>query len=201
MMVEMTASLAHVVKQPTAAVAMNASACMQWLRREGSDIAQADGVASAAGAALKRAIGIINGVYSLYTHSPPVHEFVDVNGIIRGMTLLLRETANRNAIMIRIELDLQLRKSKADPVRLQQDLLNLMLNAIEAMRENCGEIVISSARTGQEELAISVIDSGVGLPPEGDERVFDAFFTTKPNGSGMGLAFAGALSKRMTVDS
>lgn len=87
---EMTASLAHVVKQPTAAAAMIASACMRWLRREGSDIALADGAASATAAALKRAIGIINGVYSLYTHSPPVREFVDVNGIIRVMTLLLR---------------------------------------------------------------------------------------------------------------
>jgi PAS domain S-box-containing protein len=188
MMSEMTASLAHEVKQPIAAAVMNASACMQWLRREVPDVTQADGAAAAAVVALKRAIDIINGVYSLYTQSPPVREAVDVNAIIREMAFLLRETANRNSITIRTELDESLRRSKADPVQLQQVLLNLMSNAIEAMREDGGEIVISSARAEQDELVISVIDAGVGLPAGDGERVFDAFFTTKANGTGMGLS-------------
>jgi PAS domain S-box-containing protein len=187
MMGEMTASLAHEVKQPIAAAVMNVSACMQWLRRAEPDITQADGAASAAVTALKRAVDIINGVYSLYTRSPPVRECVDVNEIIREMTFLLREAANRHSITIRTELDPTLRRSRADPVQLQQVLLNLMSNAMEAMRDDGGEIVISSARAGQDELVISVIDAGVGLPSGDGERVFDAFFTTKPNGTGMGL--------------
>jgi PAS domain S-box-containing protein len=188
MMGEMAASLAHEVKQPMAAAAMNASACMQWLRRAVPDIAQADGAAAAAAAALKRAIDIINGVYSLYTQSPSVRQCLDVNDIIREMTFLLHETAKRNSIGIRTELDPTLRKTSADPVQLQQVLLNLMMNAIEAMRENGGEIVITSewAEEG-DDLVISVIDAGVGLPPGCSERVFDAFFTTKENGTGMGL--------------
>jgi signal transduction histidine kinase len=103
------------------------------------------------------------------------------------MTFLLRETASRNGIAIRTELAPALGKSRADPVQLQQVLLNLILNAIEAMREGGGEIVISSASAGPAETTISVIDSGVGLPPGLGERVFDAFFTTKANGTGMGL--------------
>jgi PAS domain S-box-containing protein len=187
MMGEMAASLAHEVKQPMAAAAMNASACRQWLRRDVPDIAQADDAAGAANVALKRAIDIINGVYSLYSQGAPVRQCVNVNDIIRDMTFLLRETASRNGIAIRAELAPAPGKVRADPVQLQQVLLNLILNAIEAMREGGGEIVISSAAAGPGELTISVIDSGVGLPPGVGERVFDAFFTTKTHGTGMGL--------------
>jgi len=187
MMGELAASLAHEVKQPMAAAAMNASACMEWLHREAPDIAHADRAAFATVDALKRAIDIINRVNALYKRSPPVRELVDVNEIIREMTFLLRETAHRSSIAIRTVLDADLPISKVDPIELQQVLLNLMLNGIEAMRDNGGELVVVSEKLPRGQLMISVIDSGVGLPSGGHERVFDAFFTTKPNGTGMGL--------------
>jgi PAS domain S-box-containing protein len=187
MMGELAASLAHEVKQPMAAAAMNASACIEWLHRDAPDIAHADSAAFATVDALKRAIDIINRVNALYKRSPPVRERVDINAIIREMTFLLRESAHRNSIAIRNALDPELPISKADPVELQQVLLNLMLNAIEAMRESGGELVVVSEQVSRGQLAISVIDSGVGLPEGGHERVFEAFFTTRPNGTGMGL--------------
>jgi PAS domain S-box-containing protein len=188
MMGELAASLAHEIKQPMAAAAMSASACMQWLRREVPDVAQAGDAASATVGAVKRAIDIINGVSSLYKRSMPARECIDINEIVREMTFLLSETASRNSIIIRNELDLELPATTADRVQLQQVLMNLMLNGIEAMRDAGGELVVASTKAQQGDLLISVADSGVGLPAGDPERVFDAFFTTKPHGTGMGLS-------------
>ena len=188
MMGELAASLAHEIKQPMAAAAMSASACMQWLRREAPDVTQAGDAALATAGAVKRAIDIINGVSSLYKRSMPAREFVDINEIIREMTFLLSETANRNSIIIRNELDRELPTTAADRVQLQQVLMNLMMNGIEAMRDAGGELIVASTKAQQGRLVISVTDSGAGLPSGDPERVFEAFFTTKPQGTGMGLS-------------
>ncbi len=115
---------------------------------------------------------------------------VDLNEILREMTVLLGDTADRHAISIRTELDLGLPPTTADRVQLQQVLMNLMLNGIEAMRETGGELTIASKRSEQGQLLIAVSDLGVGLPVEQAERIFDAFFTTKPQGAGMGLSIS-----------
>jgi signal transduction histidine kinase len=105
------------------------------------------------------------------------------------MIALLDATADRNSVSIRIDLRTGLPTITADRVQLQQVLMNLMLNGIEAMKDIGGVLVTSSKRTEDNQLLISVSDSGVGLP-EGSERIFAAFFTTKPQGTGMGLAIS-----------
>ncbi|HTI18062.1 MAG TPA: ATP-binding protein [Trinickia sp.] len=190
MMGELAASLAHEIKQPVAAAATGAQACMQWLRRDVPDIEQACHAATAMALAVKRAIGIINGVSSLYGRTTTARELVDINEIVREMTILLSDTAARNAIRIRNELDPNLPIITADRVQLHQVLMNLMLNGIEAMRETGGVLIVASEKTEQGQLTISVSDSGIGLPADDPERIFEAFFTTKPQGTGMGLCLS-----------
>jgi PAS domain S-box-containing protein len=190
MMGELAASLAHEIKQPLAAAVANASACMQWLRRATPDIAEARNTASAMVAAVTRATGIIDGVGSLYRRSTPERELVDLNEIVQEMTALLRDTADRKSISIRTELDAGLPMTTAHRVQLQQVLMNLMLNGIEAMQDTGGELIIASKRVEDGQLSISVSDSGIGLPSENSERIFEAFFTTKPKGTGMGLSIS-----------
>jgi signal transduction histidine kinase len=141
-------------------------------------------------AAVTRAAGIIDRVRSLYGRGTPEREVVDLNEILREMTVLLRDTADRQAVSIRTELELGLSRTTADRVQLQQVLMNLMLNGIEAMRETGGELTIASKMTEDCQLLISVSDSGIGLPVDQAERIFDAFFTTKPQGTGMGLSIS-----------
>jgi signal transduction histidine kinase len=106
------------------------------------------------------------------------------------MTVLLGDTADRHSISITTQLDLGLPRTTADRVQLQQVLMNLMLNGIEAMRETGGELTIASKRIEPDQLLIVVSDFGVGLPDDKAERIFDAFFTTKPHGTGMGLSIS-----------
>jgi signal transduction histidine kinase len=190
MMGELTASLAHEIKQPIAAAMIAANACMRWLRRDRPDVMEACGAASKVVAAVTRAADIIDRVRSLYGQGAPARERVDLNEILREMTVLLRDAADRNAISIRTELDLGLPRTTADRVQLQQVLMNLMLNGIEAMRETGGELTIASTRVEHDKLLIAVSDSGVGFPGDQAERIFDAFFTTKPQGTGMGLSIS-----------
>jgi signal transduction histidine kinase len=190
MMGELAASLAHEIKQPMAAAVMAANACMRWLRRDPPDQREARGAASAVVAAVTRAAGIIDRVRSLYGQGTPQREVVDLNEILREMTVLLGDTADRHSISIRTELDLGLPRTTADRVQLQQVLMNLMLNGIEAMQETGGELTIASKRIEDGQLSISVSDAGIGLPADEAGRMFDAFFTTKPHGTGMGLSIS-----------
>jgi PAS domain S-box-containing protein len=190
MMGELAASLAHEIKQPLAAAILAANACMRWLRREPPDEMEACGAASAVIAAATRAAGIIDRVRSLYRRETPQRKAVDLNQILREMTVLLRDAADRHAISIRTELDWGLPRTIADRVQLEQVLMNLMLNGIEAMRETGGELTVSSTATENDQLLIAVSDSGIGLPVDGAERIYDAFFTTKPQGTGMGLSIS-----------
>jgi signal transduction histidine kinase len=190
MMGELTASLAHEIKQPLAAAIIDANACMRWLRRDPPDVMEACAAASRMVAAVTRGAGIIDRVRSLYGRGTPGREVVDLNEILREMMVLLGDTADRHSISIRTELDLGLPRTTADRVQLQQVLMNLMLNGIDAMRETSGELTIASKRIEHGQLLISVSDSGIGLPVDEAERIFDAFFTTKPQGTGMGLSIS-----------
>ena len=190
MMGELTASLAHEIKQPLAAAIIDANACMRWLRRDPPDVMEACGSASRMVAAVTLAAGIIDRVRSLYGRGTPEREVVDLNEILREMMVLLGDTAHRNSISIRMELDPRLPRTTADRVQLQQVLMNLMLNGIEAMRETGGELTIASKSIEQGRLLIAVSDCGVGLPVDEAGRIFDAFFTTKPQGTGMGLSIS-----------
>ncbi len=162
MMGELTASLAHEIKQPIAAAIIDSQACMRWLRRDPPDLMEACGAASRMAATVTRAAGIIDRVRSLYGRATPEREVIDLNEILREMTVLLGDTADRYSISICTELDLGLPRTTADRVQLQQVLMNLMLNGIEAMRETGGELTVASKRTEHGELLISVSDSGIG---------------------------------------
>jgi signal transduction histidine kinase/FixJ family two-component response regulator len=190
MMGELAASLAHEIKQPIAAAALSAQTCMQWLRRDPPDMTNASEAASATVTFMMRAGGIIDRVGSLYRRGTPVREAVDLNEIVREMSLLLGETAKRNAVAIRIDLDPELPTTTADRVQVQQVLMNLMLNGVEAMQDTGGELTVASRRTEDGHVLISVSDTGVGLSNDEDSRIFEAFFTTKPRGTGMGLSIS-----------
>jgi PAS domain S-box-containing protein len=190
MMGELAASLAHEIKQPITAAVMNAKACARWLRRDAPDVPEACDAAARMVSDVTRAAGIIDSVRSLYGRGPPEREMVDLNETIREMTVLLADTADWHSVSIRTELDVGLPPTTADRVQLQQVLMNLMRNGIEAMRETGGELTIASKRTEQDQLLISVSDSGIGLPVDQAERIFEAFFTTKPQGTGMGLSIS-----------
>jgi signal transduction histidine kinase/CheY-like chemotaxis protein len=187
---ELAASLAHEIKQPMAAAAINGETCTNWLRRDVPDVTGASRAASAMVADVTRACGIIDRVSSLYRRGTPKRELVDLNEIVREMNVLLGDTANRKAVSIRTKLDPELPKTTADRVQLQQVLMNLMLNGIEAMQDTCGELSIASRRTEDNQLLISVSDTGIGLSIDEAERIFEAFFTTKPRGTGMGLSIS-----------
>src|ERR1700730_17468581 len=190
MMGELAASLAHEIKQPIAAAVTNADACMRWLRREAPAVTEACEAVSAVVAAVTRAAGIIDRVSSLYRRGTPERELVDLNEIIREMTVLLGDTANRSSISIRTELAPGVPRTTADRVQLQQVLMNLMRNAIEAMQDTGGELTVASKRSEDGQILISVSDSGIGLSVDEVERIFEAFFTTKPQGTGMGLSIS-----------
>ncbi|HUH84308.1 MAG TPA: response regulator, partial [Stellaceae bacterium] len=158
MMGELAASLAHEIKQPIAAAVINASACMQWLRRDAPDVTEAAKAASAMVVAVTRAAGIVDRVSSLYRRGTPVRELVDLNEIVGEMTALLDGTANRRGVSICAKLDPALPTTMADRVQLQQVLMNLMLNGIEAMQEAGGELTVASTTTEARQLLISVSD-------------------------------------------
>jgi PAS domain S-box-containing protein len=190
MMGELAGSLAHEIKQPIAAAAINANVCARWLRRDTPDIAEASEAASRMISDITRAADIIERVRSLYRGDTAQREPVDVNAIIREMIVLLRDAAKRNAILIRTELDAGLPMIPADRVQLQQVLMNLMLNGIDAMKDTRGELTVTSKRADDGQILIAVSDSGCGLPANGGDRLFAAFFTTKPQGTGMGLSIS-----------
>jgi signal transduction histidine kinase len=185
---ELTASLAHDIKQPIGAAVTNAEACARLLNRDQPDLSEAREAALEMAKDAKHAAQIIDRVRSLYRKESSHLDTVDVNEIIEEMVMLLRGESQRYAVSLCTDLAAELPKLMADRVQLQQVFMNLMLNGIEAMRNNGGELIITSQLREDGQLLISVKDSGVGLPSEKADQIFDAFFTTKPHGTGMGLA-------------
>jgi PAS domain S-box-containing protein len=190
MLGELAASVSHELKQPITAAMTNAKTCLRWLKRELPDVDEAIEATSRIVKDGSRATEIIERLRSLYKKDLPQREPVEVNEIIREMVGLLRAEANQYAISIRIDLVADLPKITADRVQLQQVFMNLILNAIEAMKETGGVLTVKTQLGEDGQLRASVSDSGVGLPKEKTEQIFDAFFTTKPQGSGMGLSIS-----------
>jgi PAS domain S-box-containing protein len=189
MMGELAASLAHEIKQPIAGSITSANACLRWLAHDPPDLERARAAAIRIGQDGNRAADVINRLRSFYKKdTPPEREMVDIKDIIREMTVLLRNEAIRYSITTDSELDGDMPNILTDQVQLQQVFMNLMLNAIEAMKDTGGELRIKSRLNPEGQLLISISDTGVGLPAENTERIFDAFHTTKPQGTGMGLA-------------
>ena len=191
MLGELSAALAHEIKQPIAASITSANACLRWLARDPPDLERARAAAARIEQDGNRAADVINRLRSFYKKSsPPKREMVDVREIIQEMTALLRTEAFRHSVRIHSELHEERPHVLADRVQLQQVFMNLMLNAIEAMEDSGGELTITSRLNPEGQLVVSISDTGVGLPADSAERIFDAFHTTKPQGTGMGLAIS-----------
>jgi signal transduction histidine kinase len=186
---ELTASLAHEVNQPITAAVNGASTCVRWLTRDDPDLTEAREAASGVIRNARRAADIINRIRAISKKGESKRQLADVNELIREMIALLRSETNRYSISVRAELDADLPKVMADTVLVQQVMMNLIMNGIDAMKEadRDRELAIYSRRTENGLLTVSVSDTGVGLPPQQADRIFDAFFTTKSQGIGMGL--------------
>ena len=189
MMGELAATLAHEIKQPIAASITSANACLKWLARDPPDLDRARAAALRIEQDGNRAADVIDRLRSFYKKgTPPEPGIVDLKEIIREMTALLRKETVRHSIKIHSDLNEDMPNVLADRVQLQQVFMNLMLNAIEAMKDTGGKLTITSRRTPSGQLIVSIEDTGVGLPAGDTERIFDAFHSTKPQGTGMGLA-------------
>jgi PAS domain S-box-containing protein len=184
---ELTASLAHEVKQPIGAAVTNAEACVRLLDRLEPDLQDAREAALEMVKDARRAADIIDRVRSLYQKGASQLETVDLNQLIEEMVTMMATEANRHAVTIRTELANGLPEVIADHVQLQQALMNLILNGIEAMQGSGGELNIKSESVPNGELLVSVSDTGVGLPTQSLDKIFNAFFTTKTRGTGLGL--------------
>ena len=186
---ELTASLAHEVKQPIAAAITDANTCLRWLSRDQPDLEEAREAALRIIQDTTRATDIISRVRLLFKKDTPQRDLIDLNETIREMMLLLHSEATKFAVLVRTELAADLPQVMGDRVQLQQVLMNLMMNSIDAMKDVDGtrELTVESQRGEDGQVLISVSDTGVGLPPQQADKIFNAFFTTKTHGTGMGL--------------
>jgi C4-dicarboxylate-specific signal transduction histidine kinase len=188
---ELTASLAHEVNQPIAAAVTNAHACLRWLAGNTPNIEEARACAMRIVEDGTRAGDIISRIRLLFEKGTPQRKLVDVNEVIREMIALLRSEVTRYSISVRTELGADLPRVRGDRVQLQQVMMNLIMNSIDAMKDVDGtrELVIKSQRAEDDQLMVCVSDTGTGLPQQADQ-IFHAFFTTKLHGTGMGLSIS-----------
>jgi signal transduction histidine kinase len=186
---ELTAALAHEVNQPIAAAVTSANSCIRWLAAEVPNLDKARAAAMRIVKDGTRAAEIISRIRLLFQKGTQQLELVDVNEVIEEMITLLRGEATRYSISVRTELAADLPPVTGDRVQLQQVMMNLVTNSIDAMKvvDGTRELAIKSQRAENEHLRVSVSDTGVGLPPGQADQIFNAFFTTKPHGTGMGL--------------
>jgi PAS domain S-box-containing protein len=190
MMGELTASLAHEVNQSIAAAVTDAKTCIRWLTRDEPDLEEARAAAARAMKDAIRAGEITNRIRLLFKKGTPQSELVDINEVVRETIVILNGEASRHLIRLRAaDLTSDLPKVMGDRVQLQQVLMNLMINGIDAMKEvdSKRELVINSQRATDRDVVVSVSDTGVGLPPQQAGQIFNPFFTTKLDGTGMGL--------------
>jgi PAS domain S-box-containing protein len=193
MMGELTAAIAHEVNQPLGAMVANAAACTRWLAADPPETARTRRALESIAADGRRASDIIGRIRSLVRRQAPRKELVDVNVKVKQVLELAADEIRRNGIVLHTELAEGLPRVEGDRVQLQQVLLNLVLNAIDAMspmRERARELTIVSRRDGADAVLVEVRDTGPGLDPEGAARVFEPFYTTKPDGLGIGLSIS-----------
>ena len=186
---ELTATLAHEVNQPIAAASTCASTCVLWLTRDDPNVVEARKAAQGAVQNAKRAANIINHIREISRKGQLMRQPVDMNQLIREIVSLLRNEAQRYSIAIRVDLDENLPRVIADSVQVQQVMMNLIMNGIDAMKEvdDTRELTVRSHRGEDRQVVFAVSDNGVGLPEQQANKIFDAFYTTKPDGIGMGL--------------
>jgi PAS domain S-box-containing protein len=188
---QLSASIAHEVSQPIAAAVTSAQAALRWLGARSPDLEEAR---RAVGRIVKegdRASDIIGRIRALVKKAPPRKDDFEINEAIREVIALTRGEVVKNSVSVKTQLAEGLPLIQGDRVQLQQVILNLIINAVEGMSgvsEGARELLISTAKAASDGAVVAVRDSGPGLAPEILERVFEAFYTTKPGGLGMGLS-------------
>jgi signal transduction histidine kinase len=189
---ELAASIAHEISQPLTAVVANGHACVEWLSASPPNLDKARQTAARIIQDGTQAGAVISRIRALFKKEAPAKLWFDMNEVIHELTLFLRDEALRRNIPIHTELTPGLPRVKADRVQLQQVMLNLMINGLDAMSESVGhakQLFISTRQDGVA-LVVRVEDCGVGLDPEALEKIFEPFYTTKPHGTGMGLSIS-----------
>lgn len=190
---ELTASIAHEVKQPLTAVVTNGHACLEWLSTSPPNLEKARQTTERIIQDGNRAGAVLSRIRALFKKEPRAQDWLEINELIQEVVPLIRAEAQRLHISLRTDLVHGLPKVKGDRVQLQQVILNLMINGMDAMSAIDGRertLLVSSWPQSSEEIGVSVEDSGVGLTPEAGEKIFESFFTTKPHGIGMGLSIS-----------
>jgi signal transduction histidine kinase len=188
---ELTASIAHEVNQPLTGVLTNGNACLLWLASEPPDLEEARRAVERLIKDGNRAGEVIQRIRALVKGAPPRKEWVNLNETISEVVDLTRSEVQRNRVSLQTQLSGDLPPVPADRIQLQQVILNLLVNAVEAMSkvdERPRELLVGSRKHEQDSVLVEVRDSGAGLGAEGLDRAFDAFYTTKADGMGMGLA-------------
>ena len=188
---ELTASIAHEIKQPLTAVVTNAHACIEWLSASPPNLERARQTTEKIIQDGTRASDVISRIRALFRKETPSQDWLDINELIPDLVVLLRSQALGQHVSLRSDLTPGLPKMKGDRIQLQQVVLNLMLNGMDAM---CGtnvagrELIVASWKPSTKEIGVRVEDCGMGLSAEAKARMFEPFFTTKPHGIGMGLS-------------
>jgi C4-dicarboxylate-specific signal transduction histidine kinase len=188
---ELAASIAHEVNQPLAAVVANAEACLRWLGRGTPDLDAARRSAEWIIDDGNRASDVIRRVRALANKTEIEKVTLDLNDVIEEVIALVQSELTSHLVSLRMELTPALPMVRGDRVQLQQVMINLMMNGVEAMQsvtDRPRELVIRSRQDETQQVLVSVMDCGVGISAENVDRLFNAFFTTKPSGMGMGLS-------------
>src|SRR5713226_352898 len=189
---ELTASIAHEINQPLTAVVTHGHACVEWLSANPPNLEKAQQTGQRIIQDGTRAGAVLSRIRALFKKEAPAKDWLDINEVIHELTTFLRDDALRRRIAIRTDLVPGLPKIKADRVQLQQVVLNLLINGMDAMADTTDRAkeLLITARGNESEIVVRVEDSGVGLDAEADEKIFNPFFTTKPHGIGMGLSIS-----------
>ena len=190
---ELTASIAHEVNQPLAAIVTNGNATLRWLGGATPNLSEARQAVERIIKDSYRASAVISRIRTLVKKTPPRSDLVDLNEVIVEVFALAQNEARRNRVLLKQQLKQDLPHVRGDRVQLQQVILNLIINGLEAIAKSQNgtrELAVISDQDGADNVRVAVSDSGEGLDTANLERVFDAFFTTKPDGMGMGLAIS-----------
>ena len=189
-MAEMAASIAHELNQPLTAVVTHAYACREWLQSKPANLEKASATAEKLVQESTRASVVVSRVRALYRKESQVRESTSLNRLIQDMARLMRDEAIRRDVSIRLELAKDLPQLEIDPVQVQQVILNLAMNGMDAMMQVARprELIIRTERHGGGGVLVAVKDHGSGIGPDIAARMFEPFFSTKPEGTGMGLA-------------
>jgi C4-dicarboxylate-specific signal transduction histidine kinase len=187
----MAASIAHEISQPLAAIVANGNAASRWLANKSPDLEEARAALNRIVIEGHRAGQVIGSVRAMFKQAPQEKAPLDVNDLIREVLILTRSEIQRHRVAVQTELMERIPQPLADRIQLQQIMLNLIMNALEAMdavTDRARVLSIKSTIQDSQSVRITVGDSGTGIEPKDVQRIFDEFFTTKPQGMGLGLS-------------